>query len=111
MAESNHKNPKDKKSEMEKIISQIDKEQLEDGSKTVGDIEDASQDLYPDEFTEEREGSIAPQEKSGSEEIEHSEDMRKRFAKKHSETTTKDSVLREELEQKTDKPSDENESE
>lgn len=81
-----HRNPQTLKDEYDKINDSIDKSQLEEGSKDVSshgsDIDDSSQDLEPSEFTEESEGSIAPLEKAGSSEIEHSEDMRKRFAKK-----------------------------
>lgn len=68
---------------MLKTIAQIDgKEQLEEGSKKVSeDLEDAIEENT--DFSEETEGSIAPIEKSGSSEIEHSEDMKKRFCKKH----------------------------
>ena len=65
-----------------KIIDAIEKSQLEDEKLAEDSVQEPSQDLYPDEFTEEHEGTSAPLEKAGSEEIDKST-RSKRFAKEH----------------------------
>lgn len=87
MVDESHKNPRDLKDERKKIVDMIDKEQLAEGSKNVGNIDEESKDADQTEspWTEEKDAAseIAPIEKAGVSENPVSEDMRKRFSKKH----------------------------
>jgi hypothetical protein len=109
---SNNSNPKDLHSERKKVIDQIDQSQLKEGSKDDYDdeLDDQAQDQdqSTSPWTEEKEESeeIAPIERAGSSSIEPTKDMRERFAKTLEEPTTKDSVLRDQLKMKMDKPAD-----
>lgn len=112
LADESHKNPRTKKEEYDKIIAMLEKSQLESEKLDESKVTEPSEDVDSSEapFTEDTDGKIAPLEKSGSVEIDKST-RSKRFSIEHEETTTKDSVLREQLKKKVDKPSDEERSE
>lgn len=112
MTEDRHKNPRTKREEDLKIAGMIEKDQLEESSKTVDDIDEVSQDPTTPDYTEEKvTGEKIAKQVGGSTEIEHSGDMRKRFAIEHEEFVDKDSVLRKDLKMKVDKPADEEKAE
>jgi hypothetical protein len=68
----------------EKTLKLLDTDEIENKSHEAipeEELEEASEDIPKDEFTEEHEGSIAPLSKSGSSEI--STDKDERFSKSH----------------------------
>lgn len=67
-----------------KIINGLDRSQTPAGSTDVEEAEDSIKDVPADKaWTEESEGTIAPKTKAGETEIDHTDDMRKRFALTH----------------------------
>lgn len=63
-----HKNPRSHKDEIKKLVDSIEQEESKE-SNDIADLEDSIEENT--EFSEEIEGTIAPIENAGSEEIKH----------------------------------------
>jgi hypothetical protein len=103
------------KRQKSRVIDALEKDQIDAhhlGKEDLDEeLEDAVHDLPNEEnWIEEKEGKVAPTAKAGSSEIDQSA-KDERFAREHSVIVTRKSVLRDVLEQETDRPSDETPSE